>query len=86
MRIVISSVLGVHVPLLIVQRSTTFPDPAVTPVMVLVGEFTLVMVAVPLTTLHVPVVPAMAAFAAIVKVELLHWTMSGPAFAVLGLI
>jgi hypothetical protein len=54
--------------------------------MVLVGEFTLVIVAVPLTTLQVPVVPATAALAAMVKVVLLHWMISGPAFAVFGLI
>jgi hypothetical protein len=84
LRIVMSSLVGVHTPLLIVQRRTTSPDPAATPVMVVVAELTLVIVAVPLTTLHVPVVPATAAFAAIVKVALLHWIMSAPARAAFG--
>jgi hypothetical protein len=84
LRMLISSLLEVHPALLIVQRSTTSPDPAVTPVMVVVGEFTLVIVAVPLTTLQVPVVPPTAAFAAIVKLSSLHWIMSPPARAAFG--
>ncbi len=74
----------VHTPLLIVQRSTTFPAPAVTPVTIVVGEFGLAGVADPVITLHVPNVPAAAALAAIRKVPLSHWMISGPAAAALG--
>src|SRR5688572_2298773 len=78
------SKVGEHTPLLIVQRTTTFPEPAVTPVTVVVGELGLVIVALPLTRVQVPVVPATDALPAIVKVLLLHWIISGPALATFG--
>jgi hypothetical protein len=76
--------VDVQTPLLIVHCNTTSPVPATTPVMVVLGKFALVIVAVPLTILQVPVVPATAAFPAMVKVLLLHWMIFGPAFAALG--
>ena len=45
--------------------------PATTPVIVVVGDDALVIVAVPLTKLHTPV-PADGALCVIVKVEVLH--------------
>ena len=57
--------------------------PAGTPVIVVVGEEGVVMVAVPLTTLHSPV-PGLGVFAAIVNVPLLHCAGYDPATAVTG--
>lgn len=59
-----------HVPLVIVQRSVALV-PAGTPVTPEVAEEGVVMVAVPLTTLHVPV-PTLAVLPASVKEPLLH--------------
>ena len=58
-------------------------DPAATPVTVEVGEFTLVIVPLPLITDQVPV-PTTGVFPARVKVELAHWLISVPAFALVG--
>ena len=57
--------------------------PAVIPVTAEVAEPGVVIVAVPLTTLHVPV-PVVGVLPARVKDELLHWLMSVPALAVVG--
>jgi hypothetical protein len=57
--------------------------PAVIPVIVVVGLPALVIVAVPDWTVHSPV-PTTGVFAAIVKVLVLHWSMSTPASAVVG--
>ena len=79
----ISSCVGAHTPLLVVQRSVAVL-PAVMPVMVVVAEFILVIVAVPLTTVQVPV-PIAAGVAAIVNVLVLHCVMLGrPASAGVG--
>ncbi len=64
-----SSVLAVQVPLLIVHRKVA--EPATKPVTPDVGEEAVVIVAVPLTTLHAPV-PAVAVFPAKVVVVALH--------------
>ena len=58
-------------PLTIVQRRTVL-CPAVTPVTVDVGEFTLVIEPGPLIIVHVPC-PTEAALAARVKVDVAHW-------------
>src|SRR5690606_35715969 len=65
----ISEVLSAHTPLSIVQRSVA-EVPAGTPVMVVVGEVGLVIVAVPETTLHVPS-PTIGVLALMIKVPLL---------------
>jgi hypothetical protein len=65
----ITSSVVLHDPFTIVQRKVTV-DPTATPVIVVVSEFALVIVAVPLTTVQVPV-PGAAALAAIVKVLVL---------------
>ena len=57
-------------PMLTVHLSVTLL-PAVTPVMVEVGDEAVVIVAVPLTMDHAPV-PTIGLFAAMVKVEVLH--------------
>ena len=58
--------------------------PAVMPVMVVVGEVGLVMVAVPDSTVQVPV-PTIGVLAVIAKVLLLHCSINGtPASAVVG--
>ena len=80
--IVISSVEFVHVPLLIVHLKVELA-PTVSPVIVVVGELTVVIVAVPLTTLHDPV-PVVAVLPAMVAVLTLHKSWSAPAFAVVG--
>ena len=77
-----SSVETGHTPLEIVHRKVTLV-PAVTPVTVVVGEEGAVIVAVPLTILHVPV-PVTGVFAAMVKLEVLQSVWSGPAAAVVG--
>jgi hypothetical protein len=69
----------VHVPLVIVQRRVA-GVPAVTPVTPEVGEEGVVIVAVPLTTLHMPV-PTLALLPASVKEVLLQFTRSVPAAA-----
>ena len=74
--------LGVQLPLLIVQRKVALL-PAVTPVTVVVGLVVFVIVAVPAITVQVPV-PTVGAFAAIVKVLVLHCSMSVPAAATVG--
>jgi hypothetical protein len=71
-----------HDPLLIVQRSVALL-PAAIPVTVVVGDAVLVIVAVPDCKVHSPV-PGPAAFAAIVKVEVLHCSSAGPASATGG--
>ena len=58
-------------------------DPTVSPVIVVVGECSAVIVAVPDTTVHVPV-PIVAVFPAKVVVVTLHKCWSVPAFAVVG--
>ena len=68
--IVISSVELVQAPLLIVHLNVALA-PTVSPVMVVVGLLAVVMVAVPLTTLQLPL-PVVAVFAAIVAVVTLH--------------
>ena len=75
-----SSKLSVHTPpLLIVQRRVAVV-PAAT-VTALLAELMLVIVAAPLTTVQVPVSPAAAAFAVIVKLLTPHWSLSTPALA-----
>jgi hypothetical protein len=59
-----------HEPLLIVHLKVTLL-PAATPVIVVVGDAALVMVAAPASMVHKPV-PGAAAFAASVKVDVLH--------------
>ena len=68
--IVISSVELAHAPLLIVHLNVAL-DPIVNPVIVVVGELDVVIVAVPLTTVHAPV-PVVAVLPAIVEVVTLH--------------
>ena len=77
-----SSVDAVHVPFEMVQRRVAL-EPTVTPVTVDVREVGVVIVAVPLTTVHVPV-PTAGLFAARVKFPLLQLEMSEPALAVVG--
>ena len=75
-----ASVLGVHVPLLIVH--TKVFTPVVKPVTPEVGEAGVVTVAVPAVTVQTPV-PTVGALAASVAVaEQVVW--SGPAAAVVG--
>jgi hypothetical protein len=62
--------VDVHVPLVIVQRRVA-DVPAVIPVTPDVGEEDVVIVAVPLTTLHAPV-PVVAVLPDSVKESLLH--------------
>jgi hypothetical protein len=69
----------VQVPFVIVQRRVA-GVPAVTPVTPEVAELGVVIVAVPLTTLHKPV-PELAALPASVKLVLLQLTISVPALA-----
>ena len=78
----VTSSYVLQVPLTIVQRNTA-GVPVVTPVTVEVAEFMLVIVAVPLCTVHVPV-PTKAAFPARVKLPLLHCAWSAPASAIVG--
>lgn len=78
--VMLSVVGGPHGPLLMVQRKVTTPIPK--PVTVVVGDPGVVMVAVPLTTDHVPVLGAVGVFPASVATgELLHALWSGPALA-----
>ena len=78
---IISSCVVAHTPLPTVHLKVAV---VVTPVIVVVGEFRLVIVAVPLTTLQVPV-PIAAGVADIVKVVLLHCVrVAGPALATVG--
>lgn len=74
-----TSSVEVHVPLVMVQRKVA-EVPAVTPVTPEVGEDGVVIVAVPLTTLHTPV-PEVAVLPTSVKEELLQLTRSEPALA-----
>ena len=72
-----SLVSSVHVgPLLTVHRSVALV-PAVIPVTVVLARDGLVIVAVPATTLHIPV-PFTGGVAAIVKMLVLHCSMSVP--------
>src|SRR5690606_25585756 len=73
------STLGVQVPFS-TRHSRVTEVPAGTPVMVVLNAFGLVIVAVPDTTLHVPV-PITGSAAAMVKVPSLHCSWSGPATA-----
>ena len=66
----ISSLDTVQLPLLMVHLNVAL-DPTVRPVMVVVGELEVVIVAVPLTTLHAPV-PVVGVLPAIVAVVTLH--------------
>jgi hypothetical protein len=77
-----TSSVEVQVPFVIVQRKVA-GVPAVTPVTPEVGEEGVVIVAVPLTTLHEPV-PVVAVFPASVKAVLLQFVWSLPAFAVVA--
>ena len=72
--------------MLTVQRNVALL-PAAKPVTVVVAFVGSVMVmpAGPPTSLHRPV-PTIALLAAIVKAVLLHWKMSGPAAATVGLL
>jgi hypothetical protein len=70
--IVSSSVDTGQMPLEIVQRNVALV-PAGTPVMVVVADVGVVIVAVPLTTLHTPV-PIVGTLPAIVNVPLLQFT------------
>jgi hypothetical protein len=80
---VISSWVEAQTPFDTVQRSTALV-PAGTPVTVVVAEFKLVIVAVPLTILHTPV-PTTGAVADMVNVPVLHCVMlAGPATDALG--
>ncbi len=65
-----SSVEFVQAPLLIVHLSVALA-PMVSPVIVVVGELAVVIVAVPLTMVHAPV-PVVGVLAAIVAVVTLH--------------
>src|SRR5205809_260431 len=80
---VTSSLDGVQVPLLIVQRNTLAPYPK--PVTPLVGLLGVVTVPLPLTKLHVPV-PTVGALPAIVAVLVSQKLWFGPALAVVGLV
>ena len=73
---------AVHVPLLIVQVNVALV-PAVTPVTPEVAEAGVVIVAVPLVTVHKPV-PMLAVFPARVKADVLHWLIAEPATDVVG--
>ena len=68
-----------HVPFVIVQRNTAVV-PAGTPVTVDVGEDGVVIVAVPLTSVHKPV-PGEGLFPARVNDPVLHKVWFGPALA-----
>ena len=74
--------LGVHTPLLIVQRKVALV-PAVIPVTVLVGEDGVVMLAVPDITVHDPE-PTVGVLPAKVKLPLLHWLIAVPATETVG--
>ena len=83
MVITTSSVEAVHGELAIVQRSVAVPGIA-KPVTPDVGEFGLVMVAVPETTVQVPV-PVVGVLPAKVTLLILHaGDISDPALAVVG--
>jgi hypothetical protein len=77
-----SSVEAVQLALVTDQRSVALV-PAVTPVTAEVAEEAVAIVAVPLTTVQVPV-PVAGVLAAMVKSPLLHLAWSGPALAVVG--
>ena len=78
--VTLSVVGGPQGPLLIVHCNVTVPMPR--PVTVVVGEDGMVMVAVPLSTAHVPVLGVVGTLPASVAVgELLHTLWSGPALA-----
>ena len=69
----ISSKLAAQLPLVIVHLTTVgvLPSPAVTPVIVVVGELALVIAPGPEMIDHAPV-PTAAVLAAIAKVDVLH--------------
>ena len=77
-----SSVDAGQLPLVIVQRKVALV-PAGTPVTPELAEDAVVIVAVPLTTVQVPV-PVVGTFPASVNAPLLHCVWSGPAAAVVG--
>ena len=81
--IITLSELGSHGALAIVQVNVAV-DPEFN-VTVVVGEEAEVILTSPVTTDQLPV-PTVAVFAAIVKVVLVHWDISGPAAAVVGLL
>ena len=78
----ISSVTDAQLPLLTVQRNVAVV-PAVIPVTVVVADEGLVIVAVPERTLHIPV-PTAGTVAPIVKILVLHCSISVPATAAEG--
>ena len=77
-----TSSVDVQVPLVVVQRSVALV-PAGTPVTPEVAEDGVVIVAVPLISVHRPV-PVEGVFAASVKLPLLQLAWSAPAAAVVG--
>src|SRR5690606_17925487 len=80
---IISSKLSAHTPLSIVHRNVA-DVPAGTPVIVVVGELGFVIVAVPDSTVHVPI-PTAGVLAFITNVPLLHCSSEGgPASATVG--
>ncbi len=78
----ISSKVFPQIPLVIVQRTVALV-PAAMPVTVVVGTNALVIVALPDCRLHIPA-PTVGVLAAMVKIGLLHCSMSIPASAVVG--
>jgi hypothetical protein len=74
-----------QLPLLIVHLTTVgvVPSPAVTPVIVVVGEAGLVITPGPLCMVQRPV-PTTAVLAVIAKVLVAHWFISTPASATVG--
>ena len=79
-----SSMLGVHTPLVMVQRKVALlpTGTPVTPLLALVG---VVIVAVPDTNVHKPV-PLAGTLPARVKLPLLHCSWSDPAAAGVGVV
>jgi hypothetical protein len=80
--VITTSSLDVHVPLLVVQRSVT-DEPTTNPVSVEVAEAGVVIVAIPATTVHVPL-PTPGVFPASVAFVILQICWSGPALAAVG--
>ena len=71
-----------HVPLLIVQVKVALV-PAVIPVTPEVAEAGVVIVAVPLVTVHKPL-PVLGVFPAKANAAVLHWLIADPATEVVG--
>ena len=80
-----SSKLTPQLPLLIVHLATvgTEPSPAVTPVIVVLGEDAFVITPGPDWIVQVPT-PTTGVLAAIAKVLVLHWSIFIPASAIVG--